>query len=173
MEVWCTELEDERELLKAYPVEKLYAAPAQRISDNGVLVTVADEQGGRLPTRGSPQSINTTETYHFPLCSTGDDDSYGLDSDKHGQYVELCFTAEMLKVVFSERQHMILDVDSFTAMPVYETAAAKRAVVVKEDDLLTDADIQANPVMVSKALYTERKIWFGSKRFKMRDISGA
>ena len=56
-------------------------------------------------------------------------------------------------------------------MRVYVSATAKRAVVVKEDDLLTKADIQANPVKVSKALYTELKTWFDNKCFKMQEIS--
>eukprot|EP00959_Pyramimonas_sp_CCMP1952_P317214 6639197-Pyramimonas_sp.AAC.1 len=74
-----------------------------------------------------------------------EDDSYGLDSDENGRYVALCFTTEMSKVVLSEQQRMILDADRVTTMRVYVTAAAKRAVVVKEDDLLAKADIQANP----------------------------
>eukprot|EP00959_Pyramimonas_sp_CCMP1952_P108795 2274921-Pyramimonas_sp.AAC.1 len=35
-------------------------------------------------------------------------------------------------------------------MRVYVTAAAKRAAVVKEDDLLAKTDIQANPDTISK-----------------------
>ena len=54
-------------------------------------------------------------------------------------------------VVLTEEQHQSLDASCVTTMRVYVTAAAKRAVVVKEDDLLTKADIQANPVQVSKA----------------------
>eukprot|EP00959_Pyramimonas_sp_CCMP1952_P315765 6609172-Pyramimonas_sp.AAC.1 len=61
MEMWCTELQDERELLEAAPIDELYTAPAQ--------------------------DMGTTETYHAPLCSTDEDDSYGLDSDEHGQRV--------------------------------------------------------------------------------------
>eukprot|EP00959_Pyramimonas_sp_CCMP1952_P149439 3127110-Pyramimonas_sp.AAC.1 len=53
------------------------------------------------------------------------------------------------------------------------TATAKRAAVVKEDDLLTGADIQANPVKVSKALYTEIKTWSDNKRFNVQDKSTA
>eukprot|EP00959_Pyramimonas_sp_CCMP1952_P377396 7904855-Pyramimonas_sp.AAC.1 len=58
-------------------------------------------------------------------------------------------------------------------MRVYVTAAAKRAGVVKEDDLLAKAGIQANPEKVSKALYNELQTWFGRKCFKMPDISKA
>ena len=81
------------------------------------------------------------------------DESYGLDFDQHGYYVELCFTTDMAKAVLTEQQLQLLDDESVTTVRVYVTAAAKRAVVVKEDDLLTKADIQANPVKVSQALY--------------------
>eukprot|EP00959_Pyramimonas_sp_CCMP1952_P211159 4419195-Pyramimonas_sp.AAC.1 len=58
-----------------------------------------------------------------------EDDSYGLDSDENGRSVELCFAAEVSKVVLSEQQRMILDARRVTTMRVYVTAAAKRAVV--------------------------------------------
>eukprot|EP00959_Pyramimonas_sp_CCMP1952_P059296 1238386-Pyramimonas_sp.AAC.1 len=137
------------------------------ISDNGALVAVADEQQGRLPARDNPMSVSTTETYHVLLCSMDDDDSYGLDSGEHGQHMELCFTAEMSKVFLSEQQHWILDVDRAAATRAYVTAAAERAAVVKEDDLLTEADTQANPVMVSRALYPELKTRFDNQCFRI------
>eukprot|EP00959_Pyramimonas_sp_CCMP1952_P304700 6376682-Pyramimonas_sp.AAC.2 len=46
----------------------------------------------------------------------------------------------MSEVVISEQQHTILDIDRATTARVYVTAAAKRAVVVKEDDLLAKVD---------------------------------
>eukprot|EP00959_Pyramimonas_sp_CCMP1952_P322309 6744360-Pyramimonas_sp.AAC.1 len=58
-------------------------------------------------------------------------------------------------------------------MRVYVTAAAERAAVVQEDDLLTRADIQANPVKVPKALYTELKTRFDDKCFNLPDLSAA
>eukprot|EP00959_Pyramimonas_sp_CCMP1952_P140271 2935148-Pyramimonas_sp.AAC.1 len=73
-----------------------------------------------------------------------EDDNYGLDSDENCQYVGLCITAEMLKVVLSEQQHMILDAARVITMRVYVTAAAKRAAVVTEDDFLAKVDIQAH-----------------------------
>eukprot|EP00959_Pyramimonas_sp_CCMP1952_P104089 2175711-Pyramimonas_sp.AAC.1 len=69
-----------------------------------------------------------------------------MDSDERGQYVELCFAADMSRVVLSEQQRRMLDFDIVTNMRVYLAAAAKRAVVVKEDDLLAKADVQTNPV---------------------------
>eukprot|EP00959_Pyramimonas_sp_CCMP1952_P156895 3280988-Pyramimonas_sp.AAC.1 len=63
----------------------------------------------------------------------------------------------MSKVVLSEQQHRILDADRVTTVRVYVAAAAKRAAVVKEDDLLAQADIQEKPEKASKTLYTELK----------------
>eukprot|EP00959_Pyramimonas_sp_CCMP1952_P043417 908058-Pyramimonas_sp.AAC.1 len=60
MEVWDTELQDERELLEAAPVEERHAVPAQMISDGSALVTVAGEQQGHLPTWSNPHDIYTT-----------------------------------------------------------------------------------------------------------------
>eukprot|EP00959_Pyramimonas_sp_CCMP1952_P312436 6539690-Pyramimonas_sp.AAC.1 len=61
----------------------------------------------------------------------------------------------MSSVVLSGQQHMILDADRATTLRVYVTAAAKRVAVVKEDDLLAKAGIQANSDKVPKALHTE------------------
>eukprot|EP00959_Pyramimonas_sp_CCMP1952_P111113 2324414-Pyramimonas_sp.AAC.1 len=89
-----------------------------------------------------------------------EDDNYGLDSDESGRYVEHCLVAEMSKVVLSEKRRMILGADRVTTMRVCVTAAAKRAVGVKEGDLLANADAQANPDIASKAHNTELKTLF-------------
>eukprot|EP00959_Pyramimonas_sp_CCMP1952_P428889 8982772-Pyramimonas_sp.AAC.1 len=68
-------------------------------------------------------------------------------------------------VVLSEQQQRILDFDRVTTVRAWVTAAAKRTAVVKED-LLTKADIQANPVKVSKALHTELKTRFDNSVFQ-------
>eukprot|EP00959_Pyramimonas_sp_CCMP1952_P277874 5808362-Pyramimonas_sp.AAC.1 len=101
-----------------------------------------------------------------------EDCSYGLDSDENGQHVELCFAAEMSKVALSEQRRVMLDADRATTMRMHVAAAAKRAAVVKEDDLLAKADIQGDP-KVSKALYTELRTWFDNRCFNVQDISKA
>eukprot|EP00959_Pyramimonas_sp_CCMP1952_P175538 3668274-Pyramimonas_sp.AAC.1 len=97
MEVWCTELQYETELLEASPPEDLFTLPTHMIPDKSALIIVAEEQRGHLPKLGHPRDSDIEETYHVPLCSMVEDGSYGLDSDENGQYVELCFTAEMSK----------------------------------------------------------------------------
>eukprot|EP00959_Pyramimonas_sp_CCMP1952_P424705 8895625-Pyramimonas_sp.AAC.1 len=94
-------------------------------------------------------------------------DSYSLDSDENSRYVELCF------VVLPEQQHMLFDAGWVTTVRVYVAAAAKRAVVVKEDDLLAKADIQASPDKVSKALFAELKTWLDNKCFNIQEIAKA
>eukprot|EP00959_Pyramimonas_sp_CCMP1952_P414656 8688065-Pyramimonas_sp.AAC.1 len=64
VKVRYTELQAERELLEATPMDDLYTVPAQMITDSCVLVTVAKEQRGHQPTWGNPQDIVTPETYH-------------------------------------------------------------------------------------------------------------
>eukprot|EP00959_Pyramimonas_sp_CCMP1952_P247420 5172164-Pyramimonas_sp.AAC.1 len=39
VEVWYTDLQDERGLLEATPMDDLYTVPTQTITDNSVLVT--------------------------------------------------------------------------------------------------------------------------------------
>eukprot|EP00959_Pyramimonas_sp_CCMP1952_P459526 9478381-Pyramimonas_sp.AAC.1 len=141
--------------------------------DHFVLVAVAGEQRGHLPKWGHPRDCDTEETHHVLLCSMVDDCCYGLDSDENGQYVEVCCTAEMSTVVLSGQQHRILDTSRVTTMRVYVTAAAKRAVAVKEDDLLAMGDAQANPEEVSRAIYTELTTWFDKKPFNMQGICKA
>eukprot|EP00959_Pyramimonas_sp_CCMP1952_P145406 3044236-Pyramimonas_sp.AAC.1 len=79
----------------------------------------------------------------------------------------------MSRVVLSEQQHGKLDVDRAATMRVHAPAAAKRAAIVKEDDHLTQADIQANPVKIAKSLHTELMTWFDNERFQMQGISKA
>eukprot|EP00959_Pyramimonas_sp_CCMP1952_P239745 5010221-Pyramimonas_sp.AAC.1 len=68
----------------------------------------------------------------------------------------------MSKVVLSEQQQLLLDADRVTMMRVYDAAAAKRAAVVKEDDLLAQADIQAKPKKISQALFSPSSTRHGS-----------
>eukprot|EP00959_Pyramimonas_sp_CCMP1952_P073035 1525857-Pyramimonas_sp.AAC.1 len=152
MEVRSAELQTERELLEATPPEDLFTMPTQMVPDQSALITVADEQRGHLPNWGRTHDSDTEEAYYVLIRTMVEDDNYGLDSTLR--------CGRKSKVVLSEQQHMILDAHRVTTMRVNVAAAAKRAAVVKEDDLLAKADSQANPDKVSKALYTELQTWF-------------
>ena len=132
LESWYTELMSEEKMLNTIPIDSLYTVPIYTVPDYSVLVTVASEPvQGHLHMRGHPRQHDHEETYHVPLCSTDLDETYGLDFDQNGHYVELCFTTDMAKTVLTEQQHQLLDDESVTTMRVYVTAATKRAVVVK------------------------------------------
>ena len=58
----------------------------------------------------------------------------------------------MSKAILSEQSRRLLGRKGVATMRVYVAAASKRAAVVKGDDLLTKAEMQANPFRVSRAL---------------------
>ena len=64
-----------------------------------------------------------------------------VDVDEIGPYIELCFADHMSKVILEEDQYDDIYEGQVATLRVYVTAAAKRAVVVKEDDLLTKKEI--------------------------------
>eukprot|EP00959_Pyramimonas_sp_CCMP1952_P002483 51337-Pyramimonas_sp.AAC.1 len=112
------------------------------ITDSSALVTVAEEQRGRLPTRGHPRDADATETYHIPLVLRGRRRHLRVVVDGHGQYIDLCFAADASEIVLSEQQYNQSTFDRVATVRAYATAAAKRAAVVKEDNLLAKTDIQ-------------------------------
>eukprot|EP00959_Pyramimonas_sp_CCMP1952_P347166 7271389-Pyramimonas_sp.AAC.1 len=73
MEVWYTELREERELFEATPLDDLHTVPTHMITDNSALVMVAEEQRGHLPAWGRPRDSHAEETHHVLLCSTDGD----------------------------------------------------------------------------------------------------
>eukprot|EP00959_Pyramimonas_sp_CCMP1952_P005584 117209-Pyramimonas_sp.AAC.1 len=77
----------------------------------------------------------------------------------------------MSKVALDQTQLAQLETDMVASKRVYVSSAAKCAAVVKEDDLLTKADISALPKEVSDALYTELTIWLDNRCFQMYDLS--
>ena len=85
-----------------------------------------------------------------------------VDEDEYGQYIELCFDPEMSKVILNEPQHDGMLPDEIATLRVYLSEKAKRAVGVKEDDLLTQRDLQDHAQAVSKATLAELKIWISN-----------
>eukprot|EP00959_Pyramimonas_sp_CCMP1952_P337837 7074936-Pyramimonas_sp.AAC.1 len=79
----------------------------------------------------------------------------------------------MSPVVLDQTQLAQLETDMVATMRVYVSSAAKRALVVKEDDLLTKADIAAHSKEVSEALCTELKTWLDNRCFELYDLSKA
>ncbi len=116
---------------------------------------------------------NTEEPVH--IFHSVDDvvDEVSLEEDEYGQYVELCFPGDMAKVVIDEDQLDQLKPGYEATVRVYASEKAKRAVVIKEDDLLTKKDIQENATEVSSATVTELKTWIDNKCFKKCSLKDA
>ena len=104
------------------------------------------------------------------LASHSDTD---LDQDSTGPYVELCFTSDMSPIVLSEAQHTSMTPGDIATMRVYISANIKRAVVVKEDDLLTKKELAHHEAAVAAATIDELKIWIDNDCFKVCDMSKA
>ena len=63
--------------------------------------------------------------------------------------------------------------DDSATMRICVSAASKRVVAAREDDLLTPKGIAINPMKVAGALYTELKIWLEISCFKKQEIAKA
>eukprot|EP00959_Pyramimonas_sp_CCMP1952_P033742 708706-Pyramimonas_sp.AAC.1 len=72
----------------------------------------------------------------------------------------------MSNIVLDQTQFAQLEPDMVATMRADVPPAAERIVVVKEDDLLTKADIAEYPKEVGEALCTELKIWLDNRCFE-------
>ena len=97
------------------------------------------------------------------------EDDEPLEEDEIGKYVELCFTEDMTPVILAEDQTPPTK-NEIATMRVYVSANTKRAVVVKEDDLLSKNEILQHSKEVADATSTELKIWIENKCFVKRKI---
>ena len=70
----------------------------------------------------------------------------------------------MSKAILDEE--VVLKTDEVVTLRVYHSAAAKRAVVVKEDDLLTKKEIAFHAGEVAKATLQELQTWFDNDCFR-------
>ena len=84
----------------------------------------------------------------------------------NGPYIELCFAEHMGPAIMDEKQRYTTQSGDIATLRVYVTEANKRAVVVKEDDILTKLEIQKHAHEVSLALKEELGIWIMNSCFK-------
>ena len=69
----------------------------------------------------------------------------------------------MAKAILYEQRGYTDQEGDLATLRVYVTAAAKRAVVVKEEDLLTKLDMASRATEVAVATATELKTWIRNK----------
>ena len=66
------------------------------------------------------------------------------DQDEYGPYIELCFADHMGPTIMDEKQREEATAEDIATLRIYVTEANKRAVVVKEDDLLAKQEMQTH-----------------------------
>ena len=146
--------------------------PVHMMPYNSVLFTApGDEQVAVSSMQEHPEGTEIFITEY----ESDDYEPVLIDRDEYGEYVELCFTTDMAKVVLDEDQYnaMIQSKDQIPTVRVYISKLAKRAVVVKEDDLLSKKDLLAHASQVSSATYTEIETWIKNKCFTMIKLKDA
>ena len=91
------------------------------------------------------------------------------DRDEFGEDTELCFT--VAPVILNEQQledfrsHGNQDGRNIATMRAYISKKAKRAVVIKEDDLLTRKEVEHHQAEVADATHKEISKWLDHKCF--------
>ena len=162
METFYAELVSTEPLEPDHSVEETlkYSPPVHMMPEGTVLLMAAVEPDQVMP--GNPLLESVTILISDVECP----ESYIIDKDEIGPFVELCFTPEMAQNVLSEQQFDSLKSDDVATMRVYISAESKRTVVVKEDDLLSKKDMELHWKAVAEAIVSELKIWFSHKCFK-------
>ena len=184
LESWHSDLTSDHQYFDDFTLEEqlqqLYTVPTPMIPDHTILISYAEEESDDGDTIHSVREDvlfshekQDEPSFAMTLYDVEVDDAYHLDSDDHGEFLEFCFTTDMAKVILDEKQLEDLESDDVATLRVYVSAAAKRAVDVKEDDLLTKQDIMNNPKQVSSALLTELKIWLDNRCFAKELLSKA
>jgi hypothetical protein len=131
--------------------------PVHTMPENSVLFWTEEESLEiQIPSALENEIYLTNEGYGEPIA----------DTDEIGEYAELCFTTDMAPVVLNEDQHQWFQSDDVATMRVYLSANTKRAVVVKEDDLLNKKELLAHATEVASSTSTELKKWITNKCFK-------
>ena len=149
-------------------------APIEMMPENTVQFMVPLEHDrelhGDMPPTGGYGSVplDPIEVYISDLEGTEASPTMTVDVDEIGPYVELCFTKDMAPIVLQEDQweNLKSESDQIATMRVYVSADTKRAVVVKEDDLLSRKEIQYRAAEVAEATIDELRVWLDNKCFK-------
>eukprot|EP00974_Lingulodinium_polyedra_P101149 9799359-Lingulodinium_polyedra.AAC.1 len=79
----------------------------------------------------------------------------------------------MSSIILQEDQQQHVQDGEVATLRVYVTDAAKRAVVIKDGDILTKQELQEHAEEVSGATLTEIKIWLLNNCFVKCDINKA
>merc|ERR1712086_862475 len=140
--------------------------PIQMMPENTLLFMARSDEQVQLECDLPEQAILEPEDVCVAYHTDESDDTDYAESDEVGRYVELCFTKDMSSIILDEYQFNHMEADDVATMRVYVTADAKRAVVVKEDDLLSKKDFATHGSEITTATIAELRIWLENSCFK-------
>ena len=170
LDAYWIELNEQLEEVQ-YPDQEYCPVPIDMQPEETILLTT-----GNCPEDDeSPEDPGNriSETVQIHLTDDDPGHEYPVEKDDIGEYVELCFTQDMAPIILDEVQLNNMRPGEIATMRVYISANTKRAVVVKEDDLLTKKDIEKHYKEVATAITQEIKIWLDNNCFKLRPLKGA
>ena len=167
-ETFYAELLEQRELQEDLEFYTMYPdrtpMPIQMMPQDTTLFMAQedDDLHGNLPDPNtSLDSVETLIYYNdeIPEAETEEDDV--------GSYIELCFSKDMAQIILSEADLNNMKPQDQATMRVYISEKSKRAVVVKDDDLLSKAELLQYWKEVSEATIAELKCWLSHNCFKL------
>ena len=149
--------------------EKMHI-PVHMMPEDTLLFTVTGNGGSRDPdVTGNGGS--EAHVLNMSCAETCEEDQN--DIDEIGPYTEICFTEDMAPVVLDEKQLNYMQKNDVATIRVYHSQQIKRAVVVKEDDLLNKNDMIENAKAVADATKVEIKKWLDNKCFHKHPLKDA
>ena len=145
--------EEEKQLL-------LDPMPVTMVEEDTVLFTVVD------PESCGDAHQDALMTVSLEFCGNAHQVLNHDEDDADGAFVELCFTAEMAPIILDEEQHLAMESNQIATLRIYVSQNIKRAVVVKEDNILNKKELEQNAAAVAEATVDELTTWLNNKCFE-------
>ena len=134
--------------------------PVTMTEEDTVLFTIMDPESCGDAHLDTPMLVSPESCGNAHQVLNHDED------DADGDFVELCFTAEMAPIILNEEQHLAMESNQIATLRVYVSQNIKRAVVVKEDNILNKKELEQNAAAVAEATVDELTTWLNNKCFE-------
>ena len=164
VDAWLTELYD-AEPMRDIEIEQPTIVPTTMLPHGCVCFYTADSAEAQLMVRpeAAADGVPDADATVFVASSVedfADDQPHDVDEDGSGRYIDIELTNDMAPIILDERQYNYYSDyhqhhNYVPALRVYIAKAIKRAVVIKDDDLLTHKEVLQHAQEVAKATRDE------------------
>ena len=124
-ESWYEELVSTKPLEEDLTFEDIMLTPVHMMPEQTVLFSYRDypTMHGDVQAEHGEVLAETAATHgdvHVAIQDNEDnEETYTVDEDEHGKYIELCFDPEMSKTILDEQQHDSMLPDEIATLRVY------------------------------------------------------